>query len=307
MQTILGSNGVIGRDLAKILPKYTDKIRLVSRNPKKVNPSDEIFSADVTNAEQTLKAVEGSDVVYLTVGLKYDINIWRELWPKIMQNVISACEKNNSKLVFFDNVYSYGKVDGWMKEDAPYKPISQKGEVRVKIAEMLMNEVKSGKLKGMIVRAADFYGPNAQGVLNATVLDNYKKGKKAMWLVNDRVKHSLTYTPDAAKATAILGNTDDAYDQVWHLPTDKNALTGKELIGISAKEFGVEPKYTVLKKWILQVIGMFNKIIKESTEMLYQNEYDYLFDSIKFEKRFGIKATTYQEGIKETARLMKSH
>jgi nucleoside-diphosphate-sugar epimerase len=307
MQTILGSNGVIGRDLAKILPKYTDKIRLVSRSPKKVNAKDEIFPADVTNAEQTLKAVEGSDVVYLTVGLQYDTDVWRKLWPKIMQNVISACEKHNSKLVFFDNVYSYGIVNGWMKENTPYKPVSKKGVVRVKIAEMLMNEVKNGKLKGMIVRAADFYGPNAQGFLNATVLDNYKKGKKAMWLVNDRVKHSLTYTPDAANATAILGNTDDAYNQVWHLPTDKNALTGKELIDISAKEFGVEPKYMVLKTWMLQIVGLFNKIIKESIEMLYQSKYDYLFDSTKFEKRFGIKATSYQEGIKETAQLMKSN
>lgn len=306
MQTILGSNGVIGKDLTKILPKYTDKIRLVSRNPKKINPTDELFPADITNSEQTLKAVEGSDVVYLTVGLKYDINVWKDLWPKIMKNVIDACEKNNAKLVFFDNVYSYGKVDGWMTEETPYNPVSEKGKVRVKIAEMLMNEVKNGKFKAMIVRAADFYGPGAQSLANATVLENLNKGKKAMWLVNDHVKHSHTYTHDAAEATAILGNTEDAYNQVWHLPTDKNVLTGKEFIELAAKEFGVEPKYSVAKIWLLKIIGLFNKIIKESNEMLYQNKYDYLFDSSKYEKRFNIKPTSYQDGIKETVKLMKS-
>jgi hypothetical protein len=36
-------------------------------------------------------------------------------------------------------------------------------------------------------------------------------------------KHSFIYTPDAAKATAILGNTPDAYNQVWHLPTDDHS------------------------------------------------------------------------------------
>ena len=36
MQTILGSTGVIGNELAKALPQYTNKIRLVSRNPKKL-------------------------------------------------------------------------------------------------------------------------------------------------------------------------------------------------------------------------------------------------------------------------------
>ena len=35
MQTILGANGTIGSVLAKELTNYTDKIRLVSRNPKK--------------------------------------------------------------------------------------------------------------------------------------------------------------------------------------------------------------------------------------------------------------------------------
>ncbi len=306
MQTILGSNGVIGKGLSEYLPKYTDKIRLVSRNPKKINPSDEIFPADITNREQTLKAVENSNVVYLTVGLKYDINVWRKFWPIIMQNAIDACEKYNSKLVFFDNVYSYGKVDGWMKEDTPYKPIREKGKVRAKIAIMVMDEIKNGSLKGMIVRAADFYGLNALSFVNAMVLDNFKAGKKAMWLSNNKVKHSMTYITDAAKATAILGNTEDAYNQIWHLPTDKNALTGKEFIEIAAKEFGVAPKYTVLKNWVLRMVGMFNKTIKESNEMLYQNEFDYLFDSSKFDKRFDFKTTTYEEGIKETVKAMKS-
>jgi len=36
MQTILGAGGVIGNYLAKELPAFTDEIRLVSRNPKKL-------------------------------------------------------------------------------------------------------------------------------------------------------------------------------------------------------------------------------------------------------------------------------
>ncbi len=46
LQTILGANGTIGVPLAKELSAYTDRIRLVSRNPKKVNATDEIFPAD---------------------------------------------------------------------------------------------------------------------------------------------------------------------------------------------------------------------------------------------------------------------
>jgi nucleoside-diphosphate-sugar epimerase len=135
MQTILGAGGVIGDELAKNLTAYTKKIRIVSRNPKAVNSTDEIFKADLSVKEQVLEAVKGSDVTYLVVGLKYDIKVWSTLWPKIMLNVIEACKQTDTKLVFFDNVYMYGKVDGIMTEETPVNPCSKKGEVRAQIAQ----------------------------------------------------------------------------------------------------------------------------------------------------------------------------
>lgn len=306
MQTILGSSGVIGTGLAKILPQYTNKIRLVSRNPKIVNQTDELFTADLTKADQVLKAVEGSDVVYLTAGLQYKISVWQNQWPMIIKNVIDACKTHKVKLVFFDNVYAYGLVKGWMKEKTMIHPSSKKGSVRAQISQMIMREVEKGNIDAIIARAADFYGPNTPlSFVNATVFENFKKGKKAQWFIDVNKKHSFTYTPDAYKATAILGNTKPAYNQVWHLPTDKNVLTGKEFIELAAKEFDVKPDYIVLKKWMLQMVGMFLPVIRESIEMLYQNEYDYLFDSTKFEKAFNFTPTSYQVGIAETVRSMK--
>jgi nucleoside-diphosphate-sugar epimerase len=306
MQTILGAGGIIGKELAKSLPQYTDRIRLVSRNPKKINPTDETVSANLVDAEQISEAVRGSEVVYLTAGLPYNTQTWQSQWPLIMKNVIDACRKHNARLVFFDNVYSYGRVNGWMTENTPANPSSKKGEVRKKIADMILDEIERGNLQAIIARAADFYGPNTPlSFVNVMVFDNFKKSRKAQWLVNDKVKHSLTFTPDAGKATAILGNTESAYDQVWHLPTDRNALTGKEFIEKAAAEFGLEPRYMVLTRWMVQMAGFFNGIIRESVEMLYQNDSDYLFDSGKFNKAFDFKTTSYDQGIKETAQSMK--
>lgn len=305
MQTILGAGGIISTEIAKNLPQYTKKIRLVSRAPQKVNATDDIMSADLLNGEQVMNAVQGSEVVYLTVGLKYNIKTWQTQWPIIMENVIDACIKHNAKLVFFDNVYAYGRVNGWMTEETPMNPSSKKGEVRRNLDEMIMAEVKSEKLKAIIARAADFYGPNTPlSFVNVMVFDNYKKGNKAQWMINDKVRHSLTYTPDAGKATAILGNTASAYNQVWHLPTDRNVLTGKEFIENVGKEFGLKPRYRVLPRWLIQMVGLFNGNIRESVEMLYQNDSDYLFDSSKFEKAFSFKPTPYSQGIRETVKSM---
>jgi nucleoside-diphosphate-sugar epimerase len=306
MQTILGSTGVIGTELAKALTLYTDKIRLVSRNPKRINPTDQLVIADLTNFNEVLTAIEGSEVVYLTVGLQYKINVWQTQWPLIMKNVIEACKTHKAKLVFFDNVYAYGLVKGWMKEDTMINPSSKKGEVRAQISQMIMSEVEKGNLDAIIARSADFYGPNTPlSFVNVTVFDNFRKGKKAQWFIDVSKKHSMTYTPDAAKATAILGNTKSAYNQIWHLPTDKNVLTGKEFIELSAKAFGVKADYWILKKWMIQMVGFFVPVLKESIEMLYQNEYDYLFDSTKFEKTFNFIPTSYKDGITATVRSMK--
>ena len=307
MQTVLGSSGVIGSELAKSLIQYTDKIRLVSRNPKRVNSTDQLVIADLTNPNEVLTAVEGSDVVYLTVGLQYKISIWQDQWPLIMKNVIDACKTHKAKLVFFDNIYAYGLVKGWMKEDTLVNPSSKKGEVRAQIAQMIMTEVEKGHLDAIIARSADFYGPKTPlSFATVTVFENFKKGKKAQWFIDADKKHSMTYTPDAGKATALLGNTTSAYNQIWHLPTDKNVLTGKEFIEIAAKAFGVEPKYMVLKKWMIQLVGMFVPVVKESMEMLYQNEHDYLFDSTKFEKTFNFIPTSYQDGINATVKSTKN-
>lgn len=73
IQTILGSSGQIGRELVLNLHgQHTLQIRLVSRNPQQVNDSDELYLANLLDATQTMKAVEGSSVAYLTVGLPTD-------------------------------------------------------------------------------------------------------------------------------------------------------------------------------------------------------------------------------------------
>lgn len=304
MQVILGSGGVIGTGLAKLLPQYTDKVRLVSRNPVAVNQNDELVKADMTDAVQTEKAVENADIAYLVLGMKYNINVWRRDWPKVMTNVINACKKNNTKLVFFDNLYLYGKVDGWMTEDTPVNPSSKKGEVRAKIIEQLTDEYKKGNIQALVARAADFNGPTKLSFLYPLVYEKIMKGKKAQWLINAKLKHSLTYTDDAAKATALLGNTPEAYNRTWHLPTDKNALTGEEFINMVEEAYGKKTGYSILSRPMLKMVGLFIPVIREMNEMLYQYESDYLFDSTDFENRF-FRATPVKQGIEETINTLR--
>lgn len=300
MQTIIGSGGTIAIPLARELKKYTGKIRLVSRNPRKINETDELFPLDVNNLFSIEKAVSGSEVVYVTIGFAYNLKVWQKTWPPFIQAIINACKMHGAKLVFFDNVYMYAKsFIPNMTENSAQQPPSKKGIIRKLIQDMIMNEVEKGDLTALIARSADFYGPDTnKSVLAETAAKNLLKGKKAMVFGNPDKIHTYTFTPDAGKATSLLGNTSDAYNQIWHVPTTKEMLTNRQWIELIANELNVPPKIQKIPTWMLYILGIFIPELKEFPEMMYQNEMDYIFDSSKFEKKFGMKATLPKEGVK---------
>lgn len=301
MQTILGGGGAIGLEMGRVLGDYTDRVRIVSRNPEKVVPSNETFAADLLIPEAVNAAVAGSDVVYLLVGFPYKAKVWEALWPVVMQNTIEACRVHGSKLVFFDNVYMYDRDRlSPMDENTPFRPTSRKGQVRADIANRLLDEIRKGNIEALIARCADFYGPGRQqnSVLTQTVFERLAAGKSGQWLLSADCVHSFTYTPDAARATAMLGNSPDAYGETWHLPTASGPPTGRQWIERIAAELGVEANIQVMGRSLLAALSLVSPILREIREMAYQYDRDYDFNSDKFEQRFGFNATGYDQGIR---------
>jgi nucleoside-diphosphate-sugar epimerase len=297
MIVILGAGGPIANELSAVLTANGTPFRLVGRHPKPL-PGAVTMAADLVDREQAIRAVDGASVVHLLVGLRYDLAVWRDQWPRMMANVIAACERAQAKLIFFDNVYMYGRVDGRMTESTPNHPCSEKGKVRAGVAAMLIDAVEAGRLTAMIARSADFHGPNAKsGVPNLLVLEPFSRGRRASWFVNEEVPHSLTFTPDAARGLVMLAGRDSAWNQLWHLPTAPDPPTGREFIEMAADAFRVAPRFRVLSRWMIAAAGLFNREARESIEMLYQNQFPYVFDSSKFAREFGFAGTPYREAI----------
>ena len=306
MHTILGAGGTIGRELARELLSRGEKVRLVSRRASP-HPGAESVAADLTSAAHTLAAVQGSRVVYLLAGLPYRTKVWRHAWPHIMRNVLEACKRTGARLVFFDNVYAYGRVDGPMTEATPFHPCSRKGEVRALIATDLLAEVKAGSLTALVARAPDFYGPKCgTSLVNLLVIDRLAAGAKALWPGRDDVPHSLIFTPDAGRAVALLGASETAWNQTWHLPSAAPAPTGREFVAAVAQALGVTARHGTLGRMMFRLGGLFNGDARESVEMLYQCEHPYHFDSTKFNTAFSFTPTTYAEGIRQTVAAKKA-
>lgn len=301
MQTILGANGQIGEELARELKRnFTSSIRIVSRNAKKVNDTDEVFSADLSIREKAIEAVKGSEIAYFTLGLPISSDLWEKQFPLILRNVIDACKINGTKLVFFDNTYMYPQDDRVLTEETTFAPVGRKGRVRRKMAEMVLKEMESGELEAVICRAPEFYGPGkTQSITNTLIFNNIKEGKKLKVPLSASKKRSLIWTPDASRATALIGNTPDAFGQTWHLPVDKSHPTYKEFIRMASAIYGRELKYAVVPKLMFKIGSFFNRSAKELLELLPRYEYDNLFDDSKFRKKFpDFQVTSYKQGIK---------
>ena len=303
VQTILGAGGVIGNELMRELSTRVDRVRLVCRRPSPPGPRIEARAVDLLDARQVAEAVEGSTVAYLVAGLPYLAAAWEAQWPVVLDNAIEACKRHGVRLVFLDNLYLYGSIDGAITENTPLNPCSRKGEVRAKLAEKLESEMATGELEAVIARGADFFGPGAvNGYLHPLVFEMLSDGKKAGWLGRDDVAHSFLFTPDAGRALAELGNTPEAFGQTWLLPCDPNPPTGREFIRVAAEAFGVRrPSHRCLGRTLLRIAGILHPQSRETIEMLYQHTEPYVVDSGKFDRKF-FAATPWPEGVRATAR-----
>lgn len=311
LHTILGAGGVIGRELSIQLARQGRRIRQVGRHPIVVQPGDELKTADLTNAEAAFAAVAGSEVVYLVAGLTYSTSVWQARWPLVMRNVINACVRHHARLVFMDNVYAYGRVDGLMQETTPFNPCSKKGEVRAAIVTTLLESMRRGEVQALIARSADFYGPGANFSLLASILfSRLRAGKSPQWLGDPDAVHTFTFTPDIGRALVALGSTPTAFGQTWHIPTARDlgqalrreAVTGRALTQLACSIADQPVRLQVVPRWLLMAMGWFAPVLRENNEMLYQLEHPYRFDSSKAEQALGWQATPYREGLSQTWR-----
>ncbi len=304
VHSVIGGNGTIGAVAVRHLAAAGCEVRIVQRHPRLIEGAVATASADVFDLDGLTKAVEGSDVIYLILGLPYDAKVWLEGFPRAVSHAVEAARRVGARLVYFDNVYMYGPVQGVMTEDTPDNPTTQKGLARARAARVLMEAVEKGAIRGLIARSADFYGDYRPFDQVKAIAEKLEKGRKAQLLLRADKVHSLAYIPDAGRAVAVLGQQADAFDAIWHMPTDPDALTGAQLVELIGALLGKEARYTVLPKLLLRMVGLFDGTVRGLLEMSYQFEQDYRVDSSKITQAYGLTATPMRQGLAEHLRFL---
>jgi len=305
LNIVIGA-GPSGRGVMERLHERGRKVRLVTRTGRAaVPPGVEHVAADVANEEAIKQACAGGAVVFCCLGLPTYPG-WLQKWPAMMQGVLAGAAGAGARLVFMDNLYMYGPVDGPLREDLPLTDYGRKPALRARLTRMWQDAHAAGRVAAAAVRASDFYGPGVRlAILGDYVTKPATLGKSTYLLGNPAMPHTFAYMPDVARALVdVADGGDDVYGHAWHVPSAP-ARPVQEVVEMIYREAGHPSRYRAAPPWLVALLGVFDPDMRELKEMLYQWTRPFEVDHSKFAARFWGDYTPLEEGVRNTVAWFK--
>ncbi len=270
---ILGATGGIGGAVARHLAENGWQLRALVRDPGKLKDDLAIkaIRGDAMNAADVLNAAEGASVIVHAVNPP-GYRDWQKLVLPMLDNTIAAARKHRARIVLPGTVYNYGP-DAFPEigEDAPQHPLTRKGKIRVEMENRLRAAASDGA-KVLIVRAGDFFGPNAGN--NWLTQGLIKPGKLIISVAypgRPGIGHQWAYLPDVAATITALLARDNALDDfaVFHMDGQWDA-DGKQMIEAISRAID-EPELQAhpFPWWLMQLGAPFIPVCRELLEMRY--------------------------------------
>ena len=273
VHTILGANGVIGRELSRLLPAQGIRVRQVGRTPRAVNDGDDVVAADLLDEPTCHRRRRRGKCGGVPAGrpeVRHEGLAGAVADRHAQRHRRLHAPRDGPRLLRQRlRLRPRGRPDDGRD---PVQPVQRKGEVRARIATTFMDEVRRGALRGMIVRAADFYGPGATlSLAQATVVDRLRAGKSPQWIGDrDACTRSPTRRTPAARwrssapPVGVRPGVARADQQGRH---DGHHVHAHRLRGGRPA-----PRAAGGARWMLRLMGVFVPVLRENMEMLYQFE-----------------------------------
>ena len=296
--------GAVGRPVVQALLQRGEAVRVAQRSPIADLPQGATYMpCDVLDAASVRNAVQGAAQVVLAVGFTYDSRLWRAVWPKTIGNLIEACAETGARIVFVDNLYQLGPQTEPRREDMKLADVGEKPRILAEVTRAWMAASAAGRVRMAALRCTDFYGPGV-GVshLGASAFGSLAQGKPALLIAPPDTPHDFAYVPDIARAVVtLLDAPDDAFGQVWNMPCAP-IRTPRDILRLGAAAIGVKPRVTAVPFWLLPLLGLAVRFMKEVADVGFTWDRPYEVDARKFTSRFWSDVTPFEIGAPATAR-----
>ena len=303
---VLGASGGMGYSIVKELSNRGIAVKAFARNENKLKhlfQDDEnvsIITGDVFELNSLNSAAEDVDIIFQSTNIPY--TEWEGKLLLMINNILTAAKENSSKIAIVDNIYAYGRAGTNVKETAVKNPCTKKGRIRLQ-AE---NLIKQSDVPYIIAHFPDFYGPNANNTILHVTLEKIVQNKSSIFVGKQNIPREYIFTPDGAKALVNLAFEKQAYGENWNIP-GAGVITGEEIVAILRKLVNYQKQVSTISKKMIQLLGVFNRDMREVGEMFYLNETPVVLNGEKYEERIGmIPRTSYQEGLQQTMNYLRN-
>lgn len=294
---VVGANGATGSVVCTELLAAGHTVRAVSRSGRGTPVGVEPIAADATDVTRMIEICTGAEAVYHCA--LPPMQSWLPTYVDIATSLITAAGKVGARLVYADDTWMYGKVDGPMREDMPVRPVSYKGALRALVAEMILSAHARGQTQTVIGRAPELYGPRVESLIGASLFTAALNGRKAIWPGDPDLPMTATFIGDFGRALADLGQLDGVAGSVFHVQVAP-VTTGRQFIETISRLAGASPKVGRLTPRMVGLLKIVALIAREGAELLYQFDRPFLVDDSRIRELTGREATGWEDGIRQT-------
>ena len=292
----------MGAAVARRLRGRGARVRMVNRVGRTDGPAlpegVEVVAADVSDPDDARRALADAAVAYLCA--KPPERRWPDEFPPLMAGAVAGAAAADAVLVFADNLYAYGPVDGPITEECPDDATDAKGRARAAVTRQLLDAHDEGRVRGTVGRASDFYGPGVlESAVGERVFANALRDDPALVLGDPDVPHTYTYVEDFARALVTLGDEPDALGRVWNAPAAPT-LTTREFVHAVYEAADATPRLRALPGWAIRLGGLVSSRLRECSGVRYVYTDPYVVDHGAFEAAFGADPTPHEEAIRRT-------
>jgi nucleoside-diphosphate-sugar epimerase len=299
VHVVVGASGGTGSALVRELVSRGRQVRAVTRSGRTPVPEGvESVAGDATDADRMREVCRGAGVVYNAVNVAF--LQWREAFPLAIDGVLAGAQAADARMVFVDDTWMYGRVSAAMTEDLPYRPVSNKGVLRAWLAERVLAAHANGRVRTVIGRAPELYGPVVESVLGRNLFGPAVGKGPAMWIGELDEPLGPMFIDDFAHGLADLGEHPAAPGRAWHIPTPP-PTTARAFIERVFAVAGRPGKTVRLGPKAARAIGLAWPVMREGAEMLYQFRQPHSVDATAYLTSIGPgRITSYEQGIEQT-------
>jgi nucleoside-diphosphate-sugar epimerase len=305
---LFGGSGTLGQALAPLFSSQS--FRVVGRSLTQLQsafaayPGADLAVWDPAKPETATAALHGIKTLVYLVGVPYtDFR----LHPILFEQVLTAAiEKGVERCALVGTVYPFGFAQtSSLREDHPRNPHTFKGQMRKQQEDILLAADAAKRIRGTILRLPDFYGPNVDRSYLSSLFQAAVNQKTAQLVGPLNTPHEFVYIPDAARILFRLIAEDRAFGHTWNL-AGAGKITLRQMVTLVESITGRPVRKLVVGKRMLQLLGLFDPMLREVAEMHYLFTQPLFLDDNALTNLLGsLNKTSYADGVRATLETLK--